>query len=1123
MDCFRASYLKMPFRKRPKPYHSLTALMGLSCLGLPVMPVQAQETCNPAQGMCEESGPPSDMDRAGIIIESLGRDADVGANGGNGRRVDVQSREPIATLDDLVDGILARSIGGMGGPEATGSKAGDGGHAGRVRVSSSGPIATVGIQSSGIRAASRGGAGGAALAGDGGNGGNGALVRTSVLGRVDTVGVLASAVLLDASGGSGGFGGSNVLGGDEPTRGGRGGDGGRAGGATAQLSGILATNGVAAVGIQATTFGGNAGDGGSSILQAGSGGRGGSAGNLQVRSAGEIRTTGINAQGILAQSFGGAGGFGGIATERGGRGGDGADSGAVSVIVGGDSSSPSRPAVISTNGDGASGVRVLSMGGFGGFGGDAELVAGAGGKAGAAASVDVVNNGTITTNGAFADGIFALSQGGFGGHGGSSETLAGSTGGDGTDGREASVSGRGTIVTNGEFSFGIFAQSLSGLGGDGGLGVSPGESGRTGIAGPVSIRYSGQVIANGNHSDAIQGLSIGFGERNGNISIEILRGGVIRGGASDGVGVRFVDGANNSLVNAGAISALSGRAVVGGDGDEHVINQGMIVGDIDLGGGNNRLENRRRGTIVANSVIALGGGELHNEGTLSISGETELEGAFSQSAEAELVLSGSGSLTVDGRATLGGTLSFASSGFVSDGTRLSVITAEEVRGEFAETPAATPLLALDLARSNTGIQLEARAAPFASVAANGLEATVADYLDSIAAESKGDLNVVLGEFQRTEAARLRQAFRAFDGSTHAQLTRVQISSAERYTQTVEDRIEVARASLRRRADRRAERTAPSITPIAGGAIDTPSIATPRASSQADDLDFGARSAVGARDFQPLGLWLASFGERGHQAGQRGFDAVDHRLSGMALGLQAALGDNSLIGLAGGTSKASAELSGSSGDVRSIFASLFASATRGVHFADLMLSIGHHDVSTLRQARVGGVARIADSSHDARSYSARLHLGTRQRWFGLRASPFVTLAYTRLVEDDLTERGAGGLGLHIDARRSESLFSELGLKVQRELSLPFGRIAPEFGLAWRRSFAIGDRELRTSFLEGPDRPLRIADPRRAPSAVRGSMTLTLRSDGPLSLDLQMDVLLRRGESRRSLNLNLGYAF
>jgi hypothetical protein len=152
-------------------------------------------------------------------------------------------------------------------------------------------------------------------------------------------------------------------------------------------------------------------------------------------------------------------------------------------------------------------------------------------------------------------------------------------------------------------SHGILAQSAAG----------------SGTAGPVTVTLESEIMADGVDSHGILAQSIG-GSGNGDISIDI-GGGTVRGGSGTGAGVNIDGGVNNTLTNAGNISALSGMAIIGGVGNETVNNNGIITGTVDLGAGVNAFYNNPGATFNPGTVVNLeAGNALTNEGTLEIGG-----------------------------------------------------------------------------------------------------------------------------------------------------------------------------------------------------------------------------------------------------------------------------------------------------------------------------------------------------------------------------------------------------------------------------------------------------------------------------------------------------------------------
>jgi uncharacterized protein with beta-barrel porin domain len=227
---------------------------------------------------------------------------------------------------------------------------------------------------------------------------------------------------------------------------------------------------------------------------------------------------------------------------------------------------------------------------------------------------------------------------------------AGSGGNGNKSGGNVHVIHTGTILTEGDQSHGIVAQS----------------HGRSG--GVVNVNVLGDVIANGSDSDGIVVESLGSHSGGGNI-IVIVDEGVVQGGTGSGAGVRFSGGADNLLTNRGTITTLkdsAGTVVIGTGGNETIENYGTLVGGVDLGSGNNALNNQGGAVFHSGNSIYLGNGnKMVNKGTLAPGGSnkvatTEITGNYEQTDKGTLAVdvdfakSQTDQITVNGSADLAG-------------------------------------------------------------------------------------------------------------------------------------------------------------------------------------------------------------------------------------------------------------------------------------------------------------------------------------------------------------------------------------------------------------------------------------------------------------------------------------
>ena len=523
--------------------------------------------------------------------------------------------------------------GGSGGnsgilPFASGGSGGLGGVGGLVYVEHDGAISTVGDSAYGALLQSVGGGGGTggaassstaflavALGGAGGGGGTGGEVAFfSQGGSIETSGKNATAVLAQSIGGGGGTGGyatSRSVGyglSASSATGGSGGKGGKGSHVKLINNSAILTRGEAATGLQASSIGGGGGTGGGASAFAvalpaitpsgkslpsitltnaigGSGGDGGLGGSVNLdNKTGLVETYGVGATGIVAQSIGGGGGNAGnafayglaiaapgatafnVSNSIGGSGGGGGSSEYASV---------SNSGSVLTQGDGAIGIHVQSIGGGGGAAGSASASADAlslyrtvafgqtiggtnskgGGKGGSAV---VLNNGLVETRGAGATGVLLQSIGGGGGNGGAviasassglsfdktldslvqklpladSVTIVNAIGGNGGNGGDGGVvnavlSSSSVVRTRGAQADGLLAQNIGGGGGMGGGGTAAsggttsitlsmgGKGGAGGSGGIVDVSNQGIIETYGNASHGIFAQSIGGGGGNG--------------------------------------------------------------------------------------------------------------------------------------------------------------------------------------------------------------------------------------------------------------------------------------------------------------------------------------------------------------------------------------------------------------------------------------------------------------------------------------------------------------------------------------------------------------------------------------------------------------------------------
>jgi hypothetical protein len=623
-----------------------------------------------------------------------------GGVAGNGGEVTVQNTGALLSKADGSHGVMAQSVGGGGGAGgdargfalafsntkskgatsvsvSLGGYGGAAGDGGEVTVDNKGGIFTDGAQSFGVLAQSVGGGGGAggvvstegeeipnildlinkgegksaqiAIGGSGAAAGDGGFVRVLNDGVIHTVGQGSHAIFAQSVGGGGGLGGSGLAG--EVSVGGQGAAAGDGGEVFVQNKGSIVTEGGLARGVFAQSIGGGGGVGGATDAESEDEERDAYAATMST--VGNLTSTIEFAKSLKEPAFGiGIGGMGGAA----------GDGGKVTVI---------NEGKITTSGVNANGIFAQSVGGGGGQGGEGIMSAvgqvvfsGLGGSAGDGGEVMVTNTSDIVTHGAGATGIFAQSVGGGGGLAGDYSLGLASWGNttafggqnysdildlqlnpvhaNGGNGGDVTVTNTGNITVTGTGAVGIFAQSVGGGGGLFGgkllLGFIGSMEG-VGEGGKVTVVQNGNVIVGGKNGI---GAVFQSASKDGNDDITVTLNGDVKGGSVYGMGVLMDGGKNNTLTLNGVTWSDSKLAITGTGGNDAVISNKGLVGNVDLGLGVNSVTNNSKSFFVSLDYVKLNGGNLINHGLLSpgdagVVQTTAVQGNFVQSATGNML------------------------------------------------------------------------------------------------------------------------------------------------------------------------------------------------------------------------------------------------------------------------------------------------------------------------------------------------------------------------------------------------------------------------------------------------------------------------------------------------------
>ena len=138
-------------------------------------------------------------------------------------------------------------------------------------------------------------------------------------------------------------------------------------------------------------------------------------------------------------------------------------------------------------------------------------------------------------------------------------------------------------------------------------------------------------------------------------------------------------------------------------------------------------------------------------------------------------------------------------------------------------------------------------------------------------------------------------------------------------------------------------------------------------------------------------------------------------------------------------------------------------------------------------------------------------------------PYAALQYISLSEGSFDETGAGSVSLHVDARRTQYLDSDLGLRFRRTLEKANGILVPQLSLAWNYNFNIDDSLITASFTGAPNATFSVEGQDIARNGARIGGGVAYISKSNLASSLYYTAELRNGYVANSLMGEIRYEF
>ncbi len=198
-----------------------------------------------------------------------------------------------------------------------------------------------------------------------------------------------------------------------------------------------------------------------------------------------------------------------------------------------------------------------------------------------------------------------------------------------------------------------------------------------------------------------------------------------------------------------------------------------------------------------------------------------------------------------------------------------------------------------------------------------------------------------------------------------------------------------------------------------------------------------------------GWWLKGFGYFGIQDARQAFEGYDSRILGAMIAYDTPIDDNTRVGL--GVGYARNEITGKVFDTRTDFntyqGTVYLDHEDGPWFVYGDVSAGLNDYTGMRHIVFPGVNLAANASYGGQDYSGIVTGGYRflTTWFTL--TPLASLQYTNVHLDSYMETGAGDAGLTVKSQSYNFLESSLGAEAAHAYVYRRATFVPEIHFKW----------------------------------------------------------------------------
>jgi outer membrane autotransporter protein len=213
-----------------------------------------------------------------------------------------------------------------------------------------------------------------------------------------------------------------------------------------------------------------------------------------------------------------------------------------------------------------------------------------------------------------------------------------------------------------------------------------------------------------------------------------------------------------------------------------------------------------------------------------------------------------------------------------------------------------------------------------------------------------------------------------------------------------------------------------------------------------------------------GAWVKGIGRIGERDEDDGVAGNDYTIGGVALGADHRVAETGLT--AGGafaytTADLDIDHNGGGGGADNYMAGAYLGYEWRNLFADLSLGGGYNDYDSHRQVLVNGASTTAKGSFGGYTFAARAAGGAEWAYRSVHIRPLAAIDYVLVHQDDYNEHGAGDADIEVDDESAEALQLSGLVGVSREFDIRESRLIPEIRIGVVQEIALDNRKVGAS--------------------------------------------------------------